>query len=316
MANQTFISTFLLLKFSEIQELQILHFLVFLVFYLTTVAENLLIIAAIMLDRHLHTPMYFFIINLAVLDLGTVSTIIPKSMINSLTNYGSISYSGCVAQVFFMFFFASSAFTLLTAMAYDRYVAICNPLQYNRIMHKRSCIQIAAIAWIVSLINTSLQTGGTFAIPFCSNIVHQFFCEIPSLLKLSCSDVNLVEVGLLTFSCCLGIGCFIFIIITYMQILSTVLKIPSTHGQKKALYTCFPHLVVVSLYTSTALFAYARPPSDAFSDMDVVFAVLYTMIPPMLNPLIYSMRNKDIKNALWRLLAFGCFSKTLFGFVL
>uniref|UniRef100_A0A8D0BDK7 Olfactory receptor n=1 Tax=Salvator merianae TaxID=96440 RepID=A0A8D0BDK7_SALMN len=304
MTNQTFRSTFLLLSFSAVQELQILHFVVFLVFYLITMTGNLLIIAAIIFDHHLHTPMYFFLINLAVMDLGTVSAIVPKSMINSLTNTSSISYSGCVAQVFFFFFFASSDFALLTAMSYDRYVAICNPLQYDRIMHKTACIQIAVIAWIVSLLYASLQIGGTFAITFCSNIVHQFFCDIPALLKLSCSDIYLVEVGILAFGCSLAVGCFIYIITTYMHIFSTVLKISSTHGQKKALSTCFPHLAVVSLYICTGLFAYVRPHNDTFSDMDVVFAVIYTIIPPMINPFIYSMRNKDIKNALWRLLDF------------
>uniref|UniRef100_A0A8D0BE10 Olfactory receptor n=1 Tax=Salvator merianae TaxID=96440 RepID=A0A8D0BE10_SALMN len=308
MTNQTFMSTFLLLDFLRVRELQILHIIVFLVFYLTTMTGNLLIIAAVLFDHRLHTPMYFFLINLAVMDLCTVSVIVPKSMINSLTNNSSVSYSGCVVQVFFFYFFVSSDFALLTAMAYDRYVAICNPLQYNRIMHKKACIQITVIVWIVCFLYASLQTGGVFAIPFCSYIIHQFFCEIPALLKLSCADIFLVEVGLLAFSCSLGVGCFIYIITTYMQIFSTVLKIPSAHGQKKALSTCFPHFTVVSLFMSTGLFAYARPPSDAFSDMDVIFAVIYTIIPPMLNPFIYSMRNKDIKNALWRLLDLGCSS--------
>uniref|UniRef100_A0A8D0DLF8 Olfactory receptor n=1 Tax=Salvator merianae TaxID=96440 RepID=A0A8D0DLF8_SALMN len=312
MSNQTTVSAFLLLEFSEIRELQILHVFVFSAFYLTTVTGNLFIIAAIAFDDHLHTPMYFFLSNLAAMDLGSISVIVPNSVINSLTNNTSISYSGCVTQVFFLFFFVSSDFALLTAMAYDRYVAICNPLHYERIMHIGACVQIAAIAWIVSLFYASLHTGGIFANTFCSNI---FFCEIPALLKLSCSDTYLVEVGLLTFASSVSIVTFIYIIATYMQIFSTVLKIPSAHGQKKALSTCFPHLAVVSLFVSTALFAYARPPSDAFSDMDVVFAVIYTIIPPMLNPFIYSMRNKDIKNVLWRLLDFGHFSKTLSGFV-
>ncbi|XP_061446850.1 olfactory receptor 14I1-like [Rhineura floridana] len=300
MSNLTSMSIFLLWEFSEVRELQILHFFMFLALYFTAMVGNLLIIAAIILDHHLHTPMYFFLTNLAMMDIGSVSVIIPKSMSNSIMNSRSISYSGCAAQVFCYLFFATSNISVLTVMAHDRHVAICNPLQYERIMHKGACIQMAVIVWIISLLYAIVHTCGTFANTFCSNNVNQFFCEIPKLLKLSCSDFYLVEVGLLVAGCSIGTGCFIFIIITYMQLFSAVLRIPSVHGQKKALSTCLPHLTVVSVLMSSGLFAYARPPTNA-SDLDVVFAVIYTTIPPMLNPFIYSMRNKDIKNALWKL---------------
>ncbi|XP_061445501.1 olfactory receptor 14I1-like [Rhineura floridana] len=313
MSNHTSISMFLLWEFSEVRELQILYFFLFLALYLTAITGNLFIIAAVALNRHLHTPMYFFLTNLAMMDVGSVSVIIPKSMANAIMNSRSISYSGCVAQVFFFFFFVASDLSLLTVMAHDRYVAICNPLQYETIMNKGACIQMAAIGWISSMLYSMLHTCGTFANTFCSNAVNQFFCEIPSLLKLSCSDFYfLVEVGFLMLSCILALGCFVFIIITYLQIFSTVLRIPSVHGQKKALSTCLPHLIVVSVLIFNAVFAYAKPPTKSSSELDIAFAVMYAIIPPMLNPFIYSIRNREIKIALWKLLDFGHSSKTTF----
>ncbi|XP_053120423.1 olfactory receptor 14A16-like [Hemicordylus capensis] len=311
MSNLTSISEFLLLGFSEVQELQILHFSVFLAIYLTAVTGNLLIIVAVALDHHLHTPMYFFLMNLAMLDLGSISVMVPKSMVNSLMNSRSISYSGCVAQVFFFISLAGSDLILLTVMAHDRYVAICNPLRYETIMHKGACIQMAASAWITGIFFGTLQTGGTFAITFCSNIVNQFFCEVPQLLKLSCSDLYLIEVGFLALGCSLGLACSVFIILTYMQIFATVLRIPSAQGQKKALSTCLPHLTVVSLFMFTVLFTYARPSNNSFSSLDIAFAVIYTVIPPMMNPFIYSIRNKELKTALWKLIVVENSSKTI-----
>ncbi|XP_078234226.1 olfactory receptor 14A16-like [Pogona vitticeps] len=306
MNNLSSMSTFLLLEFSEVQELRIIFFLVFLTLYLMAVTGNLLIIIPVALDYHLHTPMYFFLLNLAILDLGIISVMVPKSIAMSLMKDRSISYPGCVAQVFFYFFFASSDLTVLTIMAHDRHVAICNPLHYDRIMHKGACLQMVATGWTASLFNAVLHTSGTFAITFCSNNVKQFFCEIPQLLKLSCSDIYLVEVGLLVLSCTLTVGCFIFIIITYVQIFATVVRIPSTKAQKKALSTCLPHLTVVSVFVFSGVFAYARPPSDTSTSLDIAFAVIYAIVPPTLNPFIYSIRNKEIKIALWKLLNSDC----------
>ncbi|XP_061447781.1 olfactory receptor 14I1-like [Rhineura floridana] len=310
MINQTSTPSFLLMGFSEIRELQILHFFVFLALYLTAIIGNLLIIIAIALNHQLHTPMYFFLINLAMMDIGIISVIVPKSMAISLLNSRWISYFGCVAQVFLYILFGTSDFAILMIMAHDRYVAICNPLQYESVMHKGACIQMVVIGWMTSLLYSTLHTCDTFANTFCSNVVNQFFCEVPRLLKLSCSDFYLVEVGFLVISSSIGLGCFIFIIITYMQIFSTVLRIPSVHGQKKALSTCLPHLTVFSVFMCTGFFAYVRPPADASSDLDVAFAVIYTIIPPTLNPFIYSMRNKEIKTALWKLFDHGHSSKS------
>ncbi|XP_077169370.1 olfactory receptor 14I1-like [Paroedura picta] len=311
MSNFTFKSEFLLLEFSEVWELQILHFLVFLVLYLATMTGNILIIASIALDHRLHTPMYFFLMNMAILDISTVSVIIPKSMANSITNSRSITYSGCVAQVFFYFLFASTDFAILTIMAHDRYVAICNPLQYETIMQKRACVQMAGSAWITCFLYAAMHTGSTFSMSFCSNVVNQFFCEIPSLLNISCSDLYLIEVGLLVFGCSLSFGCFIFIIVTYVHIFFAVLKIPSVHGQRKALSTCIPHLAVVCLFESTAILAYTKPPGNSSSGEDLAIAIIYSMVPPLMNPVIYSMRNKDIKVALWKLLGIRHVSDTI-----
>ncbi|KAM6451719.1 olfactory receptor 14A16-like [Liasis olivaceus] len=301
MPNLTAPTEFLLLEFSQVYKLQILHFLLFLAMYIVSIAGNIFIVIVIIMDHRLHSPMYLFLMNLALMDIGSISVIVPKSMVNSLMNSRLISYSECIAQVFFFLFFETSEYFLLTLMAHDRHVAICNPLQYETIMNKEACIQMVAIVWIVSLLYSVLHTSGTFSIRFCSNQVDQFFCEIPKLLKLSCSDLYLVEVGFLAFCGIIIFGCFVFVVATYVWIFTAVLKIPSVHGQKKAIRTCLPHLSVFSLMMSTGLFVYLRPPSNTSSDLELTFAVIYAILPPMLNPFIYSMRNKEFQNALWNL---------------
>ncbi|XP_044840238.1 olfactory receptor 14A16-like [Mauremys mutica] len=267
--------------------------------------ENLLIFMAIAFDHHLHTPMYFFLMNLSIVDLGSISVIVPKSMANSLMNTRSISYAGCVAQVFFLFFLLGADFSLLTIMAYDRYVAICQPLRYETIMNSRACVQMATGAWISGILYSVLHTRNTFALTFCGgNMVDQFFCEVPQLLKLACSDSYLSEVGVLAFSVCLVLGCFVFIIVSYVQICKLVLRIPSEQGRHKAFSTCLPHLIVVSLFVCTGAFAYLKPTSNSPSALDLVVAVLYSILPPIMNPIIYSMRNKEMNAALRRLT--GC----------
>ncbi|XP_061444609.1 olfactory receptor 14J1-like [Rhineura floridana] len=301
MNNQTSLSEFLLLEFSKIREIQILHFLLFLVLYLIALVGNLLIISAVAFDHHLHTPMYFFLMNLAMQDIGSVSVIIPKSMANSLMNTQHISYAGCVAQVLLFVFFVGSDIALLTVMAYDRYVAICDPLQYEMVMNRRACMQMVTSVWIAGFLNAVLHTGGTFTTHFCSNVVNQFFCEIPQLLKLACSDLYITEIGPVVLSILIAFGCFVFIVVSYVQIFTAVLKIPSAQGRKKAFSTCLPHLIVFTIFLLTAFVAYLRPPSNTASHVDLVFAIIYSIVPPILNPVIYSMRNKDIKVALSKL---------------
>ncbi|XP_067386484.1 olfactory receptor 14A16-like [Emydura macquarii macquarii] len=310
MSNRTAVTDFLLRGFSDMRELQILHFVVFLVIYLTALVRNLLVITAVALDRHFHTPMYFFLMNLSILDLGSISVTIPKSMANSLMNTRSISYSGCVTQVFLFLFLISADHALLTVMVYDRYVAICQPLHYESVMNRGACVQMAASAWISGIVYSALHTGNTFALTFCGdNTVDQFFCEIPQLLKLICSDSYLSEVGFIAFGACLALACFVFIIVSYVQIFKTVLRIPSEQGRHRAFSTCLPHLIVITMFLSTSSFAYLKPTSSSTSALDLVAAVLYSTVPPVLNPIVYSMRNKEIKASLQRLTGWRLFAK-------
>ncbi|XP_064360640.1 olfactory receptor 14A16-like [Dromaius novaehollandiae] len=299
MSNSSSYNEFLLLAFTDTRELQLLHFLLFLGIYLAALLGNGLIITAIACDHHLHTPMYFFLLNLSILDLGSISTTVPKSMANSLWDTRAISYLGCAAQVFLLLFLFPTEHSLLTVMAYDRYIAICRPLHCGTLMGSRACVKMAAAAWSSGFINALLHTANTFSIPLCQgNTVEQFFCEIPHILKLSCSDSYHRELGLLVFTASLGFGCFIFIVVSYVQIFSAVLRIPSEQGRHKAFSMCLPHLAVVSLFISTAVFACLKPPSLSSPALDLVVAVLYSVVPPAVNPLIYSMRNKELKDAL------------------
>ncbi|KFQ90434.1 Olfactory receptor 14A16, partial [Nipponia nippon] len=288
MSNTSSITQFLLLPFADTQELQLLHFCLFLAIYLAALLGNGLIITAIACDHHLHTPMYFFLLNLSLTELGSISTTLPKAMANSLWDTRAISYLGCAAQVFFFFFFVTAEFCLLTVMAYDRYVAICKPLHYGTLLGSRACVHVAAAAWGSAFLNAVLHTANTFSLPLCQgNAVDQFFCEVPQILKLSCSDAYLREAGLLVISICLFCVCFVFIAVSYVQIFRAVLRIPSEQGRHKTFSTCLPHLVVVSLFVSTAMFAYLKPSSISSPALDVVMAVLYSVFPPAVNPLIY-----------------------------
>nr|XP_027304000.2 olfactory receptor 14J1-like [Anas platyrhynchos] len=302
MPNSSSVSEFLLLAFADTRELQLLHFALFLDIYLAALLGNGLILSAVAYHHRLHTPMYFFLLNLALLDLGCISTTLPKAMANALWDTRAISYQGCIAQVFFLFFLFGSEYYLLTVMAYDRYVAICKPLHYGSLLGSRACAQMAAAAWGSGFLNAVLHTATTVSLPLCQgNAVDQFFCEIPQILKLSCSDAYLREVGALVFSVSLCFGCFVFIVLSYVEIFRAVLRMPSCQGRHKAFSTCLPHLAVVSLFVSTAIFAYLKPPSISSPSLDLVFALLYSVVPPALNPLIYSMRNQELKNAVRKL---------------
>uniref|UniRef100_A0A663FL46 Olfactory receptor n=1 Tax=Aquila chrysaetos chrysaetos TaxID=223781 RepID=A0A663FL46_AQUCH len=301
------ITQFLLLEFADTRELQLLHFWLFLGIYLAALLGNGLIIIAVACDQHLHTPMYFFLLNLSLLDLGSISTTVPKSMANSLWDTRDISYAGCTAQVFFFLFLMSVEYFLLTLVAYDRYVAICKPLHYGTLPGSRACANMAAAAWGSGFLYAVLHTANTFSLPLCQgnavnqffcNAVNQFFCEIPQILKLCCSNSYLREFEVLVFSAILAFGCFVFIVLSYAQIFRAVLRIPSEQGRHKAFSTCLPHLAVVSLYVSTATFACLKPPSISSHSLNLVVAVLYSVVPPAVNPLIYSLRNQDLKDAI------------------
>ncbi|XP_075301649.1 olfactory receptor 14A16-like [Opisthocomus hoazin] len=304
MSNSSSITELLLLAFADTRELQLLTFWLFLSIYLAALLANGLIFTAIACDHRLHTPMYFFLLNLSLLDMASISTTVPKAMDCSIWDTRAISYAGCAAQLFFFLFFISSEYFLLTVMAYDRYVAICKPLHYGTLLDSRACVHMAAAAWGTGFLYAFLHTASTFSPPLChGNAVDQFFCELPQILKLSCSDSYLSEVGLLVVSACVAFGCFIFIVLSYVQIFRAVLRIPSEQGRHKAFSMCLPHLTVVSLLVSTAVFAHLKPPSVSSPLLDVMVAVVYTLIPPTLNPLIYSMRNQELKDALRTLMA-------------
>ncbi|XP_065509476.1 olfactory receptor 14J1-like [Caloenas nicobarica] len=311
MSNSSSITQFLLLAFTDTRELQLLHFWLFLGIYLAALLGNGLIITTIASDQHLHTPMYFFLLNLALLDLGSISTTVPKSMANSLWDTRVISYAGCAAQVFFVFFLFGAEYSLLTIMSYDRYIAICKPLHYGTLLGSRACGHMAAAAWATGFLNSLLHTANTFSLPLCKgNALDQFFCEIPQILKLSCSDTYLREVGLIVVSLCLAFGIFVFIVLSYVQILRAVLRMPSEQGWHKAFSTCLPHLAVVSLFIITAMFAYLKPSSISSPSVDLVVSVLYAVVPAVVNPLIYSMRNQELKDALRKLMT-GLFSEAV-----
>ncbi|KAM6191010.1 olfactory receptor 14J1-like [Sarcoramphus papa] len=310
MLNGSSITEFLLLAFADTRELQLLHFWLLLGIYLAALLGNGLIITAIACDHRLHTPMYYFLLNLSLLDLGSISTILPRAMANSLWDTTAISYQGCVAQLSFFFLFVSAEYCLLTVMAYDRYVAICKPLHYGTLLGSRACVHMAAAAWGSGFLNAVLHTANTFSLPLCKgNALDQFFCEIPQILKLACSDSYLREIGILVVSACLGFGCFVFIVLSYVQIFRAVLRIPSEQGRHKAFSTCLPHLAVVSLFISTAMFAYLKPPSISSPSLDLVVSVLYSVVPPAVNPLIYSMRNQELKDALSKLAEWTLFHR-------
>ncbi|KAM9207888.1 olfactory receptor 14C36-like [Leptosomus discolor] len=309
MSNSSCITHFLLMAFADTRKLQLLHFCLFLGIYLAALLGNGLIITAVACDPHLHSPMYFFLLNLSLIDLGSLSTTLPKAMANSLWNTRAISYSGCVAQVFLFLFLISTELYLLTVMAYDRYVAICKPLHYGTLLGSRACVHMAAAAWGTAFPYAVLHTANTFSLPLCQgNAVDQFFCEIPQILKLSCSDTYLREVGVLVVGVCLAFGCFVFIVVSYVQIFRAVLRIPSEQGRHKAFSTCLPHLAVVSLFVSTGMFAYLKLPSISSPSLNLLLAVLYSVVPPAVNPLIYSMRNQELKDALRKLMT-GCFAE-------
>ncbi|KAM6032996.1 olfactory receptor 14A16-like [Theristicus caerulescens] len=309
MSNASSITEFLLLAFTDTRELQLLHFWLFLAIYLAALLGNGLIITAIVCDHRLHTPMYFFLLNLSLLNLGSISTTVPKAMANSLWDARAISYLGCAAQIFFFPFLMVGEYFLLTIMAYDRYIAICKPLHYGTLLGSRACGHMAAAAWGGGLLTSVLHTANTFSLPLCQgNAVDQFFCEIPHILKLSCSDAYLREIGLIVVSIFVEFGCFVFIVLSYVQIFRAVLRIPSEQGRHKAFSTCLPHVAVVSLFISTGMFAYLKPPSISSPSLDLVVAVLYSVVPPAVNPLIYSMRNQELKDTLKKLIQSAVFS--------
>ncbi|XP_054849900.1 olfactory receptor 14C36-like [Eublepharis macularius] len=308
MVNETAVTEFLLMGFSDVRELQVLFVAVFLCIYLAALMGNILLILTVAQNQSLHSPMYFFLANLSLSDVCYISVTVPKSMAISVTNNKRISFSGCVSQIFLVITCAGAELTFLSVMAYDRYVAICHPLQYMIIMNWNACVQMAAASWIFSLMNAVLHTANTFRLHFCTSDIKQYFCDIPQLLMISCTDTTANVEVLLIETIIVGSFCFVYILASYVFIFSAVFKIPSARARYKAFSTCVPHLTVFSLFLSTSVFSYFRPKSLSSPAVDLLAAVLYTVLPPLLNPIIYSLRNKEMQMAMQKM------SKKLFGF--
>ncbi|KAM9147515.1 olfactory receptor 8U3-like [Pangshura tecta] len=299
--NHSEVTEFILSGLTDRPDLQVPLFGVFLLIYGITLVGNGGMILLIRIDPRLHTPMYFFLSSLSFCDLCLSSIISPKMLLNFLAERKSISYTACAVQMNLCIIFADVVCLLLAVMAYDRYVAICNPLLYTVTMSRQLCKQLVVGAYAVGVVDSVIHTCFTFRLSFCSsNIINHFFCDIPPLLALSCSDTRINEIVLFAFTCCITVISFVPVLLSYVYIISTILQIRSAEGRHKAFSTCSFHLTAVVLFYGIQLFMYLRPPSSYSMDTDKVASVFYTVVIPMLNPLIYSLRNKEVKDALRR----------------
>nr|XP_033799950.1 olfactory receptor 2D3-like [Geotrypetes seraphini] len=297
--NQTLVTEFLLLGLTSDAKTQVLLFLLFLVIYLITLSGNCLIIAVVYVDSQLQTPMYFFLSNLSFLDMCYTTIIVPKMLVNFLSQKKTISFVGCAGQILASLFLGETECILLAVMAWDRYTAICNPLHYSVIMNKKACHHMAAGAWVCGLMISMVDVVFTFHLPFCGpNIINHFFCEVPALLRLACTDTYVNEVVIFVVCVITLVVPFSLIIFTYVYIIATVVRIPSTTRQSRTFSTCASHLMVVMLFYGTAIFMYMRPRESYSPEKDKMVSVFYTVITPMLNPIIYSLRNNEVKRAL------------------
>ncbi|XP_034642620.1 olfactory receptor 5V1-like [Trachemys scripta elegans] len=301
--NQTALKEFIILGFSSLQEVRLLLFSGFLITYLFTLLGNTFIIILALVDQRLHTPMYFFIGNLSFLDICYTTTTIPQLLIHLLSERSNISYMGCVLQLFFFFSFVGTECLLLAVMAFDRYVAICNPLHYTLIINKSTCLQLSAASWVSGFLNSAIHTVFAFKLPFCGeNRIDYFFCDIPPLLELSCGDTNLNKLLIICIGLFIAWTPFACILLSYTYIISTILKMPSSQRKRKAYSTCSSHLTVVLLYYGSCIFTYLRPSSSYSLGSTRLISLLYSILTPMLNPIIYTLRNKDVKEALKNLI--------------
>ncbi|XP_076987199.1 olfactory receptor 8H1-like [Tamandua tetradactyla] len=301
--NNTNVPDFILMGLTDSAEIRSILFMVFLLIYLMTVLGNAGMILIIHLDHQLHTPMYFFLSHLSFLDLGNSTVIVPKTLDNLLTSNKYISFVGCFTQLYFFACLTVSEFYILSSMAYDRYVAICNPLQYPVVMSRRVCTTLTAGSYLFGSAQSLAIVLFITSLQFCnSNVISHFFCDITPILALSCMETLNIEIMIITFAIFNVMFTFITISMSYGSILSTILKISSTSGKRKAFSTCASHLLGVSIFYSTTVFIYFKPKQSYSLGRDQVASVFYTMLVPMLNPLIYSLRNREVKNALIRVM--------------
>ncbi|EHB15755.1 Olfactory receptor 14I1 [Heterocephalus glaber] len=302
MDNLTIFTEFILMDVTGTRELQVLQGVLFLVIYLGALTGNLVTATVIMTDTRLHSPMYFFICNMALLDLSSISVVVPKAVVNSLTGSKTISLAECAAQIFLYILFAEVEIALLVVMSYDRYVAICHPLHYGLIITPRLCSQAAAGSWASGLVYSAIHTGCMFRLPFIrTSLIQQYFCDVPQILRISSSDVQFSEFVLLAVSVCFTSVCFAFMFVSYINIFSTVLKTCSVEARNKAMSTCTPQLAILLLFLMSGAVAVLGPIAKKASLKNLLTAMFYTMVPPFVNPIIYCLRNREMNAALRRM---------------
>lgn len=300
--NTTEVTTFIIVGFPGAKKLQIVYFITFLLIYLLTILGNIVLLVTLKTEPSLHTPMYFFLSNLAVLEIGYTTVTLPKLLAISLGRARAISLTSCLAQSYFFFFLGSTECFLLAVMAYDRYLAICNPLRYPILMFNRTCVYLAVGSWVTGFLNPCPSTILVGRLHFCGHIINHFFCDVPPLLKLSCTDTYISRTIIFFSSAVIVLGTFMLTMLSYACILSTLLRMTSTKGRHKAFSTCTAHLTVVSLYYGTVIFIYVNPAVQQSMEINKVVSFIYSVVTPMLNPVIYSLRNEDVKKALKRIM--------------
>uniref|UniRef100_A0A8D0L4Q2 Olfactory receptor n=1 Tax=Sphenodon punctatus TaxID=8508 RepID=A0A8D0L4Q2_SPHPU len=299
MWNQTMVTEFILLGFTNIYELQIFLFILVLVIYLLTLTGNIMIISLTLFDRRLHTPMYFFLRNFSFLEISFSTVIIPKMLVNLISERKTISIVACFLQSFFYFLVGISEFFLLAAMSYDRYVAICNPLRYPIIMNRRLCIQLVLSCWLGSFFFVFVTTIVITSLPYCGpNIIDHFFCDNSPLIKLACADTRLIELVDFILAIIILLGTLAITTISYINIICTVLQLPSAKERQRAFSTCSAHIIVVSMFYGSCIFMYVRPSQSNGLELNKGVAILNTVVTPLLNPFIYSLRNKQVKEVI------------------
>ncbi|XP_075061683.1 olfactory receptor 5AP2-like [Mixophyes fleayi] len=299
--NKTKVTVFVFSGLTDNGELASFLFIFFLQVYIVTLVGNIGMMTVVHNTSKLHTPMYFFLSYLSLVDLLYSSVITPKMLSDLISMRKTISFDGCALQFFLFFALACTEVFLLSNMSYDRYVAICHPLHYVSIMTKKKCWYLVVLAFSVGFLQSSMQTGCIFSLQFCgSNLIEHFYCDLPPLIKLSCSDTFSCEMLTVFFTISSGMGTFIAILMSYTFIMSSILRTNSAEGRKKAFSTCSSHLLCVTIFYVSVLFTYLRSPSSAFEKQDKIAAVFYTVVSPMLNPLIYSLRNQEVKRIITR----------------
>ncbi|XP_003781099.1 olfactory receptor 2D3-like [Otolemur garnettii] len=300
--NQTYINEFVLLGLSQDPQTQVVLFFLFLIIYLLTLLGNLLIILLILIDSRLHTPMYFFLRNLSFADLCFSTTTVPQVLVHFLVKKKIISFAGCSTQIVVLLLVGCTECAILAVMSYDRYVAVCKPLHYSTIMTHWVCVQLTAGSWASGAFVSLVDTTFTLRLPYRgNNIINHFFCEPPALLKLASADTYSTEMAIFVMVVVILLAPVSLILVSYWNIISTVIRMQSGEGRLKIFSTCGSHLVVVVLFYGSAIFAYMRPNSKIMNERDKIISVFYSAVTPMLNPIIYSLRNKDVKGALRRL---------------